>query len=71
MILPPLQGGDSFVIGYPGAAQRFALVSCPINKHTNTRAIFSPDKLGTENGLAPRVERHGVASGVRTNPHQH
>ena len=44
------------------------LVSCPINKHVNARAIFSPDKLGTENGLAPRVERHGVASGVRTNP---
>ena len=44
------------------------LVSCPINKHTNARAIFSPDKLGTENDLAPRVERHRVASGVRTNP---
>ena len=43
-------------------------MSCPINKHANARAIFSPDKLGTENGLAPRVERHGVASGVRTNP---
>ena len=30
----------------------------------------NPDKLGTEaeKGLAPRVERHGVASGVRTNP---
>ncbi len=44
------------------------LVSCPINKHANARAIFSPDKLGTEKSLAPRVERHGVASGVRTNP---
>ena len=41
---------------------------CPINKHANARAIFSPDKLGTEKSLAPRVERHGVASGVRTNP---
>ena len=33
-----------------------ALVSCPINKHANAKAIFSPDKLGTEKSLAPRVE---------------
>ena len=30
------------------------LVSCPINKHTNARAIFSPDKLGTEKWPGPK-----------------
>ena len=65
------QGNHGLCTDECGRRQEVAvseLVSCPTNKHANARAIFSPDKLGTEKSLAQRVERHVVASGVRTNP---